>query len=485
MKKSTFRGFKTVTVCLALSLLGIGIGFFSSSTVLAVTKSRFEKLELFNKVLYLVESQYYREVDVDKLIEGALQGMMNTLDPHSNFLDEDNFSKMQEDTKGEFGGLGIEVTQKEGTLVIITPIEDSPAFRAGIKPGDRIVEIDHEPTAGLTINDAVEKMRGKVNSKIHLGIVREGTEGVKYFDMKREIIKIKPVKFYLVDKQYILLRLSQFQQRSAEGIIEGLTTLRKEAQKNGGLKGIILDLRSNPGGLLDEAVDVSSVFMKDGVVVSTEARDPKNKEIRYVKKADIKEKDLETPMVVLVNGASASASEIVAGALQDAKRAIIMGSTTFGKGSVQTVVKIDDTKGVKLTIAQYMTPSGRKIQAIGIKPDIEIDEFDPSTGKISMRETSYIREADLRNHLTATIETSDEKKARTEREKADRLARIEALDKKKKENEQAKGNGIAKKDKEEDDEVFKKYDPVDDYQVGQAVKYLKGFSVFKKIDEKK
>ncbi len=486
MKKGTFRGFKTVTTCLMISLLGISIGFFSSRSVLAVTKSRFEKLELFNKVLFLVESQYYREVDVDKLIQGALQGMMNTLDPHSTFLDEDSFSKMQEDTKGEFGGLGIEVTQKDGTLIIITPIEDSPAFKAGLKPGDRIVEIDHEPTAGLTINDAVEKMRGKINSKIHLGIVREGVIGVKYFDVKREIIKIKPVKSYLVDKQYILLRLSQFQQRSAESMIEALRELRKEAQKNGGLKGIILDLRSNPGGLLDEAVDVSSIFMKDGVVVSTEARDPKNKEIRYVKKADIKEKDLETPMVVLVNGASASASEIVSGALQDAKRAIIMGSTTFGKGSVQTVVKIDETKGVKLTIAQYMTPSGRKIQAIGIKPDIEIDEFDPASNKVSFKDSGYIREADLRNHLTATIETSDEKKARLEREKADRLLRIEALEKKKKEKEKAKAAKTDTKDKDDDDEeLFKKYEPSEDYQVGQAVKYLKGFSVFKKIDEKK
>lgn len=486
MNRNTFRGFKTVTVCLMISVLGISIGFFSSSSVMAVTKSRFEKLELFNKVLFLVESQYYREVDVDKLIQGALQGMMNTLDPHSNFLDEDSFSKMQEDTKGEFGGLGIEVTQKEGSLIIITPIDDSPAFRAGIKPGDRIVEIDHEPTAGLTINDAVEKMRGKINSKIHLGIVREGVPGVKYFDIKREIIKIKPVKSYLIDKQYILLRLSQFQQRSAESMIEGIQELKKEAQKNGGVKGIILDLRSNPGGLLDEAVDVSSIFMKDGVVVSTEARDPKNKEIRYVKKADIKEKDLETPMVVLVNGASASASEIVAGALQDAKRAIIMGSTTFGKGSVQTVVKIDETKGVKLTIAQYMTPSGRKIQAIGIKPDIEIDEFDPASGKVTFKETSYIREADLRNHLTATIETPDEKKARLEREKTERLARIDALEKRKKDKEKAKANKVSAKDQEdEDDEMFKKYEPNEDFQVGQAVKYLKGFSVFKKIDEKK
>jgi carboxyl-terminal processing protease len=426
-------------------------------------KSRFEQLELFNKVLHLVETQYYRQVDTEKLIEGALKGMMETLDPHSTFLSKDFFEKMQNDTQGEFGGLGLEVTQRDGVIYVVTPIDDTPAFRAGLKARDRLVEINHEPIIGLSLEQSIEKMRGKIGESIHLGISREGSEGLKHFKLKRELIKVKPVKAELLKDRFIYLRLTQFQKRSAESIEESIKNLKSKIKGN--LEGIVLDLRSNPGGLLDQAVDVSSIFLKEGIVVSTEARDPQNKDIRYVKKSGFK--DLVTPMVVLINGASASASEIVAGALQDYKRAVIMGSQSFGKGSVQTVAQLDQHTGVKLTIAQYMTPKNRKIQAIGILPDVVLEEVEKDALEKNFKEDRYIREKDLKNHLTATIETDEEKKNRLEHEKEERIKRMKNLEKKK----------VAKK--EDDEEIFKIDKPSEDYQVTQAVKYLEGFNVFK------
>lgn len=466
-----FRGHKALMLCLFLSLIGISSGFFMSKTVLAVTKSRFEQLELFNKVLFLIENQYYREVDTSKLIEGAIKGMLETLDPHSAFLNKETYERMSMDTSGEFGGLGIEVTSKDGVLIVINPIEDTPAFQAGIKARDRIVEIDHESTAGMHLEDAVEKMRGKANSKITIGIVREGIEGVKQFELTRRTIKVKPVKFETVDNNYAYVRLTSFQKLSAESIEEALEKMMKETSKKGGLKGIILDLRANPGGLLDEAVDVSSLFLKEGIVVSTESRDPNNKEIRYVNKSGFK--DLNTPMVVLINGSSASASEIVAGALQDHKRATIMGSQSFGKGSVQTVAKIDEFNGVKLTIAQYMTPNNRKIQAIGVIPDVEVDDVDPVENPNAKKVDRYIREKDLKNHLTATIETPEEKAQREKDEKADRIKRAKENEERRKAQKDAKSKDKEKEDKEDKEDPFKKLDPKKDYQVTQAIKFFK------------
>ncbi len=473
MKLIKRHGIKTMVVVLTLSLLSISVGFYGTKTILAATKSRFEKLELFNKVLFLIEGQYYRDVDTEKLIQGAINGMMQTLDPHSAYLDKNVFAKMQEDTKGEFGGLGIEVTQKDGVLIVITPIEDTPADKAGVRPGDRIVEIDHESTIGLTLEQAVDKMRGKAKSKVSVGILREGVEGIRQFIIKRETIKIRAVKSYLIKDHFLLVRLSQFQKNGHKGIAKALKKLSKKAKKNGGAKGIILDLRSNPGGLLDEAVDLSSIFLKDGIIVSTEGRDPKNKEIRYVKKTGFKMLDL--PLVVLINGASASASEIVAGAIQDHGRGIIMGTQSFGKGSVQTVAKIDKTQGVKLTIAQYMTPKGRKIQAVGITPDILVEEAEGEWLESNKRISRYVREVDLRNHLNATIETKEEKKLRQKREKKERLERIAKI---KKLRELKKNKKKRAKMKEE---VYKKYDPKSDYHVAQAVNYLKSFKIFKNL----
>lgn len=450
-----------------LATVGI-ISNINAAEAVNPEKSRFEKLELFNKVLHLIETQYYRDVDTEKLIDGALKGMLGTLDPHSTFLDKKIFAKMQEETKGEYDGLGIEVTQKDGVLVVTTPIEDSPAFKAGIKPGDKIVEINHESTLGITLEEAVDKMKGKLGDIINLGIMRSGEREIKYFAVKREIIKTRPVKSFVVNN-HILVRLNQFQKDSADYIIKAIKKHRQELKdKKENLEGIILDLRSNPGGLLDEAVNVSSIFLKDGIVVSTEGRDPKNKEIRYVKKSGHKELDI--PLAVLINGSSASASEIVSGALQDYKRALIIGTQSFGKGSVQTISQLTEDQGLKLTIAQYMTPQGRKIQAIGIKPDIEVLPAEGEWLKNNLADDGYIREADLRNHLTATIETPAEKQEREAREKEQRQKRIERSKMiKNKTNEKVDNDG---------EEVFEslKYDPKTDYQVNQAIKFLKASS---------
>lgn len=436
--------------------------------VYAKNKSnKFENLEMFSKVLYLIKSKYYRDVDDKKLIQGALKGMIETLDPHSSFLDEEIFKKMQIETSGEFGGLGIEVSAKDGVIHVITPLDDTPAYKAGIKAGDKIVEINHESTIGIPIEKAVEKMRGKPKTKITIGVIRKGVEGIKHFTLIREKIIIKPVKFELVSDNYAFLRLSQFQKNSADEIFKSIRKLRRKAKKKGGLKGIILDLRSNPGGLLEEAVKVSSIFLKKGVVVSTEDRTKKNKEIRYVIKT--KKKELKIPMVVLINGASASASEIVAGALQDHGRALIMGSRSFGKGSVQQVAQIDKTSGIKLTVAQYMTPKGKKIQAVGIIPDIEVDEFDAYWIEKNKRPAKFVREIDLQNHLISTIETDEEKTLRLKKEREERKKRVEDYKKRQ----------IAGEKKPSD--IFKKYDPNSDFQIVQAINYLKGFQIVERI----
>lgn len=433
----------------------------------AVTKSRYEELELFNKVLYLIESQYYRKVDTNKLVEGAIKGMMDTLDPHSAFLSKEFYKKMKDSTDGEFGGLGIEVTQKEGIIYVVTPIDDSPAAKAGVLSRDKIVEINHESILGYTLDEAIDKMKGKEGSSIHLGIIREGEKGIKHFNLTRKKIKVSPVKSFLVANNYAFVRLTQFQRRASKAILSALDDLTKE--NKGKLKGIILDLRSNPGGLLTEAVDVASIFLKEGVVVSTESRDAKNKDIHYVKKS-IK-KYLDIPLAVLVNGSSASASEIVAGAIQDYKRGIIMGSQSFGKGSVQTVVQIDKDNGVKLTIAQYMTPKSRKIQALGITPDIEIGQMEEGWKDSYFEDSQMIREKDLRNHLTATIESKEEKSLRIEERDARRKKRADVI----------KHKG----EKKESDNIFKTYDPKDDYQVMQAVKHLETYRFLQNINTTK
>ena len=445
---------KIIIIILSITLIPFSLLVYAKS-------SRFKQLDIFNKVLYIIESQYYRPVDAEKLIAGAIRGMVSTLDPHSAFLNEKLFSKLKEETKGEFGGIGIEVTIKEGVVIISTAIDNSPASKADLRPGDRIVEIDHESIVGLSLEEAVDKMKGKIGSSVTLGIQRKGAGHTIYVTLKRKIVKIKPVKSHLIENNFLYMRLSQFQQKSYKSMVRTIKKYKKNT------KGIILDLRYNPGGLLEQAVDISSIFLRDGVVVYTEGRNPKDKEFYYVKKTTYK--DLSIPLVVLINGASASASEIVAAALQDSKRAVIMGSTSFGKGSVQYVAPIDNKSAIKLTIRQYMTPSGKRIQAIGISPDIILPEYSVlSNGQDWVDE--FVREKDLRGHLTATIETIEEKKARLQQEREMRKNRVQKV-------KQQKLKGPHRKYTLPNQPGYR---PEEDYQVVQAINYLKGHNALKK-----
>lgn len=326
----------------------------------------YELLNLFGEVMERAKNSYVEDVEDKKLIESAINGMLVSLDPHSSYLDAQSFKYMNEQTKGKFGGLGIEVTMEQGVVKVVSPIDDTPASRAGLKPGDYIVNIDGENVMGMTLNDAVDKMRGKVGTKVKLNIRRINE---KPFDvtLKREEIKIQSVKNDIKADDVVYVRISSF----SEDVDANVEKAVKKAQKDlkGKLKGIVLDVRNNPGGLLDQAVGVSDLFLNQGEIVSTRSRNEEDT-VRYSAKAgDIAE---GLPIVVMINDGSASASEIVAGALQDHKRAVILGEKSFGKGSVQTVVPLGKYGAMRLTTARYYTPSGRSIQAKGIEPDVEV-----------------------------------------------------------------------------------------------------------------
>lgn len=367
-----------------------------------------EELRAFSEVFGRIKSDYVEPVSDKKLITEAINGMLSGLDPHSAYLDADGFKELQAGTQGEFGGLGIEVGMEDGLVKVISPIEDTPAFNAGIKSGDLIIKLDDTLVKGLTLNDAVKRMRGKPGSSILLTIVRKNETKPLQISVTRAVIKVQSVKSKLVEPGYGFVRVTQFQEHTGENLATALSNLQK--QNNGALQGLVLDLRNDPGGLLTGAVAVSAAFLpKDALVVYTEGRtddakmrltaNPENY-LRGSGKSDYL-KDLPAefktvPMVVLVNGGSASASEIVAGALQDHKRAVIMGTQSFGKGSVQTILPLGNNTAIKLTTARYYTPGGRSIQAKGIVPDIVVE--DPATAGFD--NAFRLREADLDKHLT-------------------------------------------------------------------------------------
>ncbi|MDO9322305.1 MAG: S41 family peptidase [Pseudomonas sp.] len=349
-----------------------------------------EELRTFAEIMDRIKAAYVEPVDDKTLLENAIKGMLSNLDPHSAYLDPAEFAELQQSTSGEFGGLGIEVGQEEGFLKVISPIDDTPASKAGIQPGDLIIKIDGQPTKGLNMSESVDKMRGKIGSKIVLTIVREGAPPFDV-ELERAVIKVKSVKSQLLDEHYGYLRISQFQVNSGEEVGKALASLKKQ---NDGkkLRGIILDLRNNPGGVLQAAVEVSDHFLTKGLIVYTKGRIA-NSELRF--SADPEDASNGVPLVVLINGGSASASEIVAGALQDHKRAVLMGTESFGKGSVQTVLPLNNERGLKLTTALYYTPNGRSIQAQGIVPDIVVRR-----AKItSEQDSENFKEADLAGHL--------------------------------------------------------------------------------------
>jgi carboxyl-terminal processing protease len=365
----------------------------------------YESIELFTDVLSIVKKSYVEEVDTKKLIYGAINGMLSSLDPHSSFMPPDTYKEMKIDTKGSFGGLGIEITIKDGILTVISPIEDTPAFKAGIKAGDQILKIDDKFTKDLTITEAVKRMRGPKGTKVTISIFREGLDKPKDFTLERDIIQVKSVKFKTLDDGYGYVRISQFQEKTDDDLDKALKALREE--NGGSLRGLVLDLRNDPGGLLDQAVKVSEHFIDEGkLIVYTEGRE-KDSKMRFTSRKGGKEQNY--PIVVLINSGSASASEIVAGALQDHKRAVVMGTQSFGKGSVQTIIPLSDNSGLRLTTARYFTPSGRSIQAKGITPDIIAERVELSA--VEKKEGMHIREKDLDNHFEVeSKEPAEEKK---------------------------------------------------------------------------
>ena len=390
-----------------------------------VTSDRetYEQLDLFGDIFERIRSAYVEEVDEKDLIENAINGMLSSLDPHSSYLPPDSFEDMRVQTRGEFGGLGIEVTQENGFVKVVAPIDDTPAARAGVESGDFITHVDGEPILGLTLNEAVDMMRGPVGSDIVVTIVREGVEEPFDLTLTRDTIKVSAVRAR-TEGDVVILRVTSFTEQTYPNLEEGL---KKQVEDLGGMdsvSGFIIDLRNNPGGLLTQAVAVSDAFLDAGEIVSTRGRDPRDSDRYNAEQGDLAE---GKPVVVLINGGSASASEIVAGALQDHRRAIVVGTRSFGKGSVQTIVPLQGNGAMRLTTARYYTPSGRSIQNLGVAPDIIVEQPpreqpDPDAAAETEDETSAANrrrsEADLRGSLSNDSLSEDELKQLEEEQAA-------------------------------------------------------------------
>ncbi len=401
--KKTFP--RTLAVIYALSLM-LPLTAFATDTPTKndsnTKRVPLEDVQRFSNAISEIKKYYVKPVDDKELFDNAIRGMLGGLDPHSSYLDEEEFKELQTSTSGEFGGLGIEVTMEDGVVKVITPLVDTPAFKAGIKSGDYIIKLGKESVQGLSLKDAVNLMRGKAGSTIELTVLRKGVSKPLVFDLMREVIQIKSVQSKMLADGYGYIRLTQFQALTGKDMMQAIAQLKQ--QSNGKLKGLILDLRNNPGGLLDSAIQVSDAFLgtdksgKQEMIVYTEGRQPGSKFTALAKPSPIDSID-NAPMVVLINNGSASASEIVAGALKDNKRAIIMGTKSFGKGSVQTVLPLDNKTAIKLTTALYYTPSGTSIQAKGIVPDIVVEELDVPKDVSKKSDLTGFSEAELSGHL--------------------------------------------------------------------------------------
>lgn len=393
------------------TLLTAATVFPSLTYALEETKSTsripLEDVQRFSNAISLIKKYYVKPVEDKELFANAIRGMVGSLDPHSAYLDEEEYKELQTSTSGEFGGLGIEVTMEEGVVKVVTPLVDSPAFKGGIKSGDYIIKLGSQSVQGISLKDAVELMRGKEGSTIELTVLRKGASKPLKFTLIREKIMVQSIKSELLDNSYGYIRITQFQALTGEDMEKAVAQLKQQA--NGKLKGLILDLRNNPGGLLDSAIQISDAFLtndKNGkreTIVYTQGRFPGSKFTALANPGDILD---NAPLVVLINNGSASASEIVAGALKDNKRAVIVGTRSFGKGSVQTVLPLDDKRGIKLTTALYYTPSGTSIQAKGITPDIVIEEIKVSKNNDNADSSDY-SEADLSGHLLNGNKNSD------------------------------------------------------------------------------
>ena len=434
------KGKLFATLCLLMTLFVL-FGPYGDTRVSAVDTATYKSLKIFNEVLDIVEKNYVEEVKQKKLIDEAVNGMIKSLDPHSAYLTPDQYKELQVDTSGTFGGLGIVISMQNDQLTVVSPIEDTPAFKAGIKAGDRIMKIDGQITKGMSIQEAVKKMRGPENTKVTLTIMRKDFKEPRDFEITRAVIKIKSVKHNVYDDSIGYIRISAFQESTVDELKKALQQI---SGKSKDLKGIVIDVRNNPGGLLDQAVKASDAFLKSGTIVSTKGR-AKAIESKFVARDDGNEPTC--PMVVLVNEGTASASEILSGALQDNGRAIVLGMPTFGKGSVQTVIPLEDGSALKLTTAKYYTPKGRSIQAEGIKPDIVVEPIRQAEGP-ETAEAQMLREKDLKGHIRGDREV---------------------------EQKPAEGKG------KEQDKGKDKTDLQRDNQLKSAVDILKSWEVFKRI----
>lgn len=392
----------------ATTALVIGIAVGLTSQVHAENEARLpiDEVRLMSQILERIKQSYVEEVTDEELFESAIEGMLSGLDPHSDYLTPDDFKELRESTSGEFGGLGIEIVLDEtGYVRVVAPIDDTPAYRAGMQSGDLITKIDDTPVKGMTINDAVTLMRGKPKTDIVLTIARDGENGPIEVEITRDIIKITSVRSRMLEEGYGYVRISQFQERTGPDFVSAIKSLRKEAE--GDLKGMVLDLRNNPGGVLQASVEVVDALISEGLIVYTEGR-AANSDSRFNARSSDPSEGVN--LVVLINGGSASASEIVAGAVQDHKRGLIMGTQSFGKGSVQTILPLDKDHAIKLTTARYYTPSGRSIQAQGIIPDVIV-----KPGKLTQQDGDpYYKESDLAGSLNNTQTNVDEKAAADE-----------------------------------------------------------------------
>jgi carboxyl-terminal processing protease len=428
-----------------------------------IKKIPFEELRTFTEVFQKIKTDYVEEVDDKTLLENAIQGMLSGLDPHSNYLNAEAYKELQVGTTGEFGGLGIEVGMENGFVKVISPIDDTPADHAGIKAGDLIIRLDDTPVKGMALNDAVKLMRGTPGTAITLTVVRENEDKPLKLSITRAVIVVKSVKNRLVEPGYAYLRISQFQSNTGEDLEKAIDKMKED--NKGNLKGLILDLRNNPGGVLNAAVAVSDSFLTKGLIVYTEGRvDDASLKFRARPK-DILE---GAPIVVLVNGGSASASEIVAGALQDHKRAVVMGTKTFGKGSVQTILPMNGNAALKLTTARYYTPSGRSIQAEGIQPDITLNKVEIAS--VERHEDDLVKESDLARHLGNPKD--DKKPVRSD--KPEKLEKSDKPDKTDKPSEKIINKG--KSDKTGEAEPLEKVD----YALYEALNLLKGLNIIDK-----
>jgi carboxyl-terminal processing protease len=424
---------------------------FQGGTLRAQTDEMYKKLKVFSDVLSIIQKNYVEETKPEDLIYGAINGMLRTLDPHSSFMMPDMYKELQVETKGSFGGIGIEISMKKNILTIVSPIEDTPAYRAGLKAEDKIISIDGESTENMTLIDAVKKMRGPAGTTVIISIIREGFFEPKDFTLTRETIRIKSVKYKRLEDDTIgYIRLSQFQENTGEEVSRALDDLEGGAKP---IQGLVLDLRNNPGGLLDQAVIVCDEFLEDGLIVYTQGR-LSGQDMSFTAHPDDEKRDY--PIIVLVNAGSASGSEIVAGALQDRHRAVVLGTTTFGKASVQTIIPLDDGSGLRLTTALYYTPNGRSIQATGIVPDVIVkDKAVSITGEI--KGMPIIKEKDLKGHFEP--EGKPEGAVAPELKKPDQAVEQEL-------------------EPEGEEKAVDEEDP----QLTRATQLLKSWNIFKKID---